>query len=324
LQKIEKEIGLRTPPENIKYNQTSTSSGTEFQRKQTNYSNNNVQVRGRSNVVNSRSSYSFSQPNTKTEDLSWENVRNFKITKMEKKEGVEKQMNDIRICLNKISAKNYDTQQEIILNYIIEMENVNKEEFEINIPKIALSIFDIASTNKFYAEVYAKLYQSLIEKHIIFESILQEYLEKYIGGLDEIKSADPNEDYDLFCLYNKENDKRKATTVFWIHMMKQKVLPKEKIVQIFHHFLDKIEEKMEETRKIHEVEEITELLFLFLQEGYSFMIGENHISLLVEEISRIRNISTYKMKEKASLSSRVIFKFMDMVTLLNKNTALKV
>ena len=35
---------------------------------------------------------------------SWEHLRSFKTTKIEKKEGNEKIMNDIRICLNKICS----------------------------------------------------------------------------------------------------------------------------------------------------------------------------------------------------------------------------
>ena len=37
--------------------------------------------------------------------VSWENVRNFKSTVMEKKEGIEKKKNDVRICLNKMSTQ---------------------------------------------------------------------------------------------------------------------------------------------------------------------------------------------------------------------------
>jgi hypothetical protein len=46
-------------------------------------------------------------------DEDWEAVRNpvpFKATVIDKKEGIEKSINDIRVCLNKISSKNYQSQ----------------------------------------------------------------------------------------------------------------------------------------------------------------------------------------------------------------------
>jgi hypothetical protein len=246
---------------------------------------------------------------------------------MEKKEGVEKQMNDIRICLNKISNKNYDTQQELIMNYIIEMENTNKEEFDQNIPTIAQSIFEVASTNKFYSEVYAKLYKSLLSKYPIFMDILNDFLGKYKTSLDEIKTADQNENYDLFCLYNKENDKRKACTIFWMHMMKSEILSISDMIHVMKLVLDKIEENMEITGKLNEVEELTELLFLFLQEGYVFITdrtGSCSCSVIGTEedwkknIETIHKIAKYKIKDKKSFSSRVLFKFMDMISFIEK------
>ena len=335
LQKIEKDIGFRTPPENIRYNNINTSSSTsanDFVRKP--YTNTNSNHTGPNSNSFSRNPRNGTGSNinksnfptrnnnhpSPSDDLSWENVRNFKTTKIEKKEGVEKQMNDIRICLNKISNKNYDTQQELIMNYIIEMENTNKEEFDQNIPTIAQSIFEVASTNKFYSEVYAKLYKTLLSKYPIFMDILNDFLEKYKTSLDEIKTADQNENYDLFCLYNKENDKRKACTIFWMHMMKLEILSVSNMIHVMKLVLDKIEENMEIPGKLNEVEELTELLFLLLQEGYLF-ITERSGSESVDwntNIETIQKIAKYKIKDKKTFSSRVLFKFMDMISFIEK------
>jgi len=336
LQKIEKDIGFRTPPENIRFNNTNTntSGSNDFVRKpfinsNTTSSSSNTgsfsrNFRNGSGSGSSTNKSNFatrnsgsSSTNHPSDDLSWENVRNFKTTKIEKKEGVEKQMNDIRICLNKISNKNYDTQQELIMNYIIEMENTNKEEFDKNIPTIAQSIFEVASTNKFYSEVYAKLYKTLLSKYPIFMEILNDFLEKYKTSLDEIRTADQNENYDLFCVYNKENDKRKACTIFWMHMMKLEILSISDMIHVMKLVLGKIEENMEITGKLNEVEELTELLFLFLQEGYVF-ITERPGSGWTNNIETIQKIAKYKIKDKKTFSSRVLFKFMDMISFIEK------
>ena len=54
---------------------------------------------------NDKNRQNISSYRNKKEDVSWENVRNFKSTVIEKKEGIEKKKNDVRICLNKMSIK---------------------------------------------------------------------------------------------------------------------------------------------------------------------------------------------------------------------------
>ena len=272
-------------------------------------------------------STSFSQDK---ENLSWENVRNFKTTKLEKKEGIDKKINDIRICLNKISAKNYDTQKETIFNHIqsclnevIETEDEN-DHISISVgqealKKVANAIFDIASTNKFFSEIYAKLYKSLVELYPVFHEILDFFVVHFMDSLQEITYVDPNDDYDAFCTYNKQNDKRKASAVFLIHMMKLEILSISQVVPILSNLVEKIEENMRTPNRLNEVEEMTEIIFLFLQEGFTFLsnnVSENQAMNSI--FATIRTFATYKIKEQASLSSRVIFKYMDLVSLMNK------
>jgi hypothetical protein len=236
---------------------------------------------------------------------------------MEKKEGIDKRINDIRICLNKISAKNYDTQKDTIFQHIQEcITDSQSAELDDALKKIATTIFDIASTNKFFAEIYAKLYKSLVELYPVFNDVLHAFVENFVNSLQEIKYVDQNEDYDLFCAYNKQNDKRKASAVFLIHLMKIDVLSVSTISEILSNLIAKIEENMEIANHLNEVEEMTEVLFLFVQEGYAFISAASSDSSPI--FDTIRKFATYKIKEKASLSSRVIFKYMDLVTIMNK------
>ena len=361
IQAIEKEIGFKFVPD--KAANTASSSGAPYHsqnetvKRNSSSSNNNTNNyrsnRGSSSFVGKNAS---SSAKNSAEDLSWENVRNFKTTKIEKKEGIDKRINDIRICLNKISAKNYDTQKDTIFQHIQECitDSQNEEsedalyqrrfelgrasgatdsnltgnlveesnglpfEFFNGIKKIATAIFDIASTNKFFAEIYAKLYKSLIELYPVFNEVLHTFVENFVNSLQEIKYVDQNEDYDLFCVYNKQNDKRKASAVFLIHMMKIDALSVSTIGEILSNLVAKIEENMEIANHLNEVEEMTEVLFLFLQEGYAFISTTSASSSFSHVFDKIRKFATYKIKEKASLSSRVIFKYMDLVTIMSK------
>lgn len=263
-----------------------------------------------------KDSSSFGKDNN---DLAWENVRSFKTTKIEKKEGIEKKINEIRICLNKISNKNYDSQRDTIFALILEIAEDLSNETDIQ--RVAQSIFDIASTNKFYSEMYAKIYKELMDIYSVFGSILSLFLSQYLESLTNLKYADPNEDYDLFCEYNKQNDKRKATALFIVHMMKQGVIQWESVLNIITHLLQKIEIFIDTPNSVNEIEELTELVNIMITEGYSALIkladseGSNQI---VEYVSKINAFSKYKVKEKVSLSSRIVFKYMDMVTFIEK------
>lgn len=251
----------------------------------------------------------------KEKELSWENIRNFKITKIEKKEGTDKYINDIRICLNKMSNKNYDTQQTIIIQKISEMED------EEQIIKVATAIFDIASTNKFYSEMYAKIYKELMDLYPVFKNILNDFLLQFLTSVSNLKYVDPNIDYDAFCNYNKQNDKKKATAVFIIHMMKQNVILPENVLDIIHNLILKIEGCMIIENQLNELEEMTELVNLFILEGYVVLTSVFSSSELWQQqvILKIREFSQLKVKDKKSLSSRVIFKYMDLCSFIDKN-----
>jgi hypothetical protein len=104
-------------------------------------------------------------------------------------------------------------------------------------------------------------------------------------------------------------------------MMKVNILTVSQVVPILSNLVAKIEENMETVNRLNEVEEMTEVLFLFLQEGYLFLSSSSWTpeNMPIDSIfTKIRAFATYKIKEKASLSSRVIFKYMDLVSLMNK------
>ena len=88
----------------------------------------------------------------------------FKATVIDLKEGLEKDINDIRKALNMISKKNFDSQKKIILKFLREF--VNDDEA---LTKISDFIFDIASSNMFYGDIYADLYVDFAEETIIFK-----------------------------------------------------------------------------------------------------------------------------------------------------------
>lgn len=255
-------------------------------------------------------------------DDEWNNLRNFKTTQLEKKEGIDKLINDVRSSLNKISTKNYENHRDNILELLktINNELIQSENDEVNIKenelkKVANAIFEIASNNKFYSELYAELYKDLINTYSVFDEILCEFINNYRESVKEIKYVDQNTDYDKFCEYNKLNDRRKALSTFIVNLMNKNIINKTKVIGIISYFQEIIFEYIETVNKTNEVEEIGENLYILITTSKNYC---NDIENWNEIIENVKKISEMKTKDKKSLSSRAKFKFMDILDDLKK------
>jgi hypothetical protein len=191
-----------------------------------------------------RQKTSFNRKDKEMED-SWLQP-GFKTTKIEKKEGT---MNEIRTCLNKMSQKNYETNKTMLQELI-------RNSDPVHLPAIANNIFDIASTNKFYSEIYANLYKELLQEFPIFGEILQTFILAFTETMRDIHYVDPASNYDDFCAYNKKNDARKATGVFITNLCKKDVLPIQTLSDIILQIQAIMNEYMVDADRTNEVEEI--------------------------------------------------------------------
>lgn len=248
------------------------------------------------------------KPDTVPTSEDWELMRSFKTTKMEVKTGVEKTINDIRIHLNKMSAGNYAKQRDTIIaevrNYV-ECENANHEHIE----KIASAIFDIASGNKFFSELYAELYRELVLNFAVFADMLQLFVSKFNETIENIEYIDSDKDYDGFCRVTKTNDKRKATTAFIINVMKKGLVSHQSVIDILCVFMNRVLQYIDDPDSIHQMEEVTENIFLFISMcSTEFKTYAKWSEYIVPFILHI----TQNPKEP-NMSNRVLFKFMDMV-----------
>jgi hypothetical protein len=248
---------------------------------------------------------------SKSVEDSWINPSGFKPTTfVEKTEGTDKIMNDIRAALNKISNKNYEANRDIILGLLQELVNEKKYDTEKELVKIGNNIFDIASTNKFFSEIYAKLYKDISEKFPeLFNSILTSFLEGFTNTMNTIIYVDQKDNYDDFCKYNKDNDKRKATSMFITNLVKNCVIQPEVLVNIIETVQSNLNNYMNKENKVNEVEEIIENIFILLTNNIAFLKS----SINTEMISFIQNLSKMKPKDLPSMSSRAIFKCLDIL-----------
>jgi trehalose/maltose hydrolase-like predicted phosphorylase len=93
-------------------------------------------------------------------------------------QGIDKDINEIRTILNKMSETNFESQKTVIIckiNDIIEKDGDDTDEHIKTVAKFVLTL----RSNKFFAELYAKLYKELSVKFCMFAVVLDDFTNKY-------------------------------------------------------------------------------------------------------------------------------------------------
>lgn len=348
LHKLSEDIGI--PANALNENNTNNHNNTNA-KNANNYNGN------RNNMNNSSNNHArvngIRNPKSKIGEDNWDNIKKnevFKKTEMVKieKSEIEKIIQEIRISLNKMTDKNYVKQRDEIKNKmksIMETEEIDENEREVEDPleetgkkvdkskkeeewrKVGKILFDIASTNKFFSKIYAQLYLELIEEFALFQEIVDTFIEGFILKLQTIQYVDPDKDYDGYCKYTKQQDERKAMTGFLVHLGvgylslgEKGVEMVAKLQQIVAELTEKVVGLIDKEFSTNEVEEITEILFLFFSVGGNTLINEWKKGGNWEEgvSDKMLFLSKQKVKEHPSLSSRALFKFSDIQKIIIK------
>jgi hypothetical protein len=244
-------------------------------------------------------------------DDDWETIRTFQTTKIEQKVGIDAQIDLLRSHLNKMSDKNYNDVKNKIIDVI---ENIMKEIIDNDeMTKLGTVIFEIASTNRFYSKMYADLYSDLINNFQIMEDVFQENFNNFMNLFDNIEYVEPNVDYNKFCKINKDNEKRKSLAAFFINLMNNNIISKDKIINIIRNLMSKIYTYINQDNKKNEVDELTEnIAILYKKDLFNGSISYELIdNMSISEI--IEKLAHSKSKNYLSLSNKSIFKFMDLI-----------
>lgn len=245
----------------------------------------------------------------------WEKLRTFQPTKIEKKTGIDSQIDQIRFLLNKLTDKTYID----LSNQIIEIINglITNETVEEDMIKIGNFIFEAASTNKFYSKIYANLYAQLIQQYQFLLPIFTKNYSAYMELFQKIESGDPDKDYNRFCEINNINEKRKAISMFFVNLTTTNVVTTTSIVEILRDLLGTVLSYINEENKKNEVDEITENIAILYKKDMIDQIYTNESSAFMINgltiTDTIKKLATCKSKDYKSLSNKSIFKYMDLV-----------
>ncbi len=229
----------------------------------------------------------------------WERDK-FQATKMEVKTGIDADINELRLFLNKLTNKTYldlkDKINEKVNDICVKAEDdtCHRRVFEV--------LYDICSTNRFYSAIFADLFVDLCSHfdwiHQMFQEILSSLLQQY----DDIQYVDPNVNYDGFCEMNKVNERRRSATAFYVHLTTNRFLDESYLTQLLNSLLKKVLEMIHIAGKKNEVDELSEIIFI--------LVHERDVDESVK--TTIESFALSKSKDFASLSNKAIFKFMDL------------
>jgi len=261
---------------------------------------------GRNHKKNKLKSPKISSENLESMMNDWEAVRNFKVTAKTQSEGVDKVICDIRVLLNKLTCANYNEKKEELVEYL---SNVCESTPEYT-QTVTDRIFIMMSSNKFLSNVYAQLYEEFICVNKSFADKLSGYIDSFITSFDNVKYVDPDVDYNGFCKYNKENELILANAAFISNLMIRGMIPRDDVIDLILLLQTRNNGYIDEPDKKTDIENISECIFVLVKECKETLKDELKWNVVEENI---KSFAGLKAKEHASLSSRAVFKHMDML-----------
>jgi hypothetical protein len=249
----------------------------------------------------------------------WETIRSFQVTNIEQHIGVDAEMDKIRNCLNKLTDKTFTDMKTQIIDILNSLEDISTEEMT----RIGNIIFEIASNNKFYSKLYADIYTELIKSFEIMEQIFQVNYNTYLLLFDNIEYVDSEKDYNKFCIINKQNESRRAISTFFINLSLNGIIDSKNILSILKNLLENVLTRIKQENNKNEVDELTENIAILYNKNI-IQLFEKHYQCSISNCSElyingdtivqtIKKLSEIKVKCYPSMSSKTIFKFMDMV-----------
>jgi chorismate mutase len=251
----------------------------------------------------------------------WETILAFQKTEIQKKEGIELSIDNIRSYLNKLTDKTYTAMLSNILKEIAALFTAStddkSEEHNTTavMNRVASSIFTTASSNSFYSEIYARLFRDLMAEYAVFREVFEKNLASFMSLFETIEYCDPKKNYDKFCDINKANEKRKAMSLFIVNLMKNGIVEKTHVLAIMRQIQELMYTNMRQEGKTNEVDELAENLYIMVKHSHSVLkTADTEVAeLFAQRLEQIVEISKLKIKSKPSITNKTIFKHLDML-----------
>ena len=223
----------------------------------------------------------------------------------------------IRISLNKMTDLNFDKIRGQIMDGVCLIAEKGTQE---ELATVSSTVFELASTNRFYSKQYADIYSTLyhaypLTMHRGFESGRSGFMAMF----DNIECIDQNADYEKFCEVNKINERRKALAAFLRNLSTVKTDNSEPVISmdtfnsLIVSIIQQLDNKMQDAIHKSTVDELVEVFSVMVQPN------AHHSTSTIPPFAKefIMSIAKAKGTEKGlgtrpGLSNKSLFKFMDM------------
>lgn len=253
--------------------------------------------------------------NSEITNDDWDAIRNFQATEIKRKEGIDGSIDTIRKSLNKITEKTYEKMSIQIYEEIDKIiANGDAETNDDNLKKIGEAVFVIASGNAFYSNIYAKLFKALMNKYSFMTDIFNFHFNKFAEIFTSIEYCSPNDNYDKFCENNKNNDKRRALSMFYVNLMKEGILTHDIMISIIKNVQSYLNEQITKEGNKDIVDELSENIYILIINTHNELADESEWDTIV---STVETVSKHKVKDLPSITTKSIFKHMDILDELN-------
>lgn len=239
---------------------------------------------------------------------NWKTKPVFKATTVTKLEGIDQTIGDIKKHMNKLTSKNYDDN----LIQITELIDTLLETDSDSIQQVVDILVSVSCNNKYYSNLYAKIYMTMADKHECFAVGKTNIIIDYLKELNNIYTVDPNVDYDKFCELNKINEKRRSRLLFITHLYKEDGYDNNDILRIINDINQQITDKIPDKIHTELINELAEDVNIFVTNMVEQIKTDNDFTFILDDV---RSYSTCNLKEYPGVSSRVKFKYMDMLDL---------
>ena len=119
----------------------------------------------------------------------------------------------------------------------------------------------------------------------------------------------------MFCKINKENESRRALSMFIVNMVKLDVLSEDYLIDIIKQVIVLIKTKIAVADSKEQVNELSENIYTLVTESYAYIKDNDDFDNIMDHIKFIKG---QKSKDHLSLSSKSVFKYMDMFDYISK------
>ena len=238
------------------------------------------------------------------------------------KEGKEKCYNELKLAFNKMTTKNYDTIimsiKKLVEQLIENEQSDDDDESESPYQQIFGIIMNVICQTKNNG-VYVKGLKELIGKYPIFVSNLDSFINDYYTSYEKMVDVNPSEDYEKYCILMKKNEQRRNKATFIIGLYNDNLLKSDELVELLKWCLTMVLQGVNEEGKTLLVEELSENIYIMISilvDKEEFIHDKENKWDEIKEM--IYTCAKLKATETKSLSSRIIFKYMDVVDILSK------